>query len=570
MRSETNRVSGLLACCAVAVLLCSVASPDGLSAARLRDPDRPFAKNIIVMISDGWHYNHIAASSYYQYGLAEQQVYHGFPVQYAMTTYAAFFDYQGCYEWNYDPVAAWSDFDYVNNCWTDSAAAATAMATGFKTFWSAIGIDLDYPADDIVDAKGKYILPGAIDPHTHISMPFMGTYAQDDYETGTIAAACGGVTCVVDFDLQQKGETLLEALERKKALAEGKVCVDYSLHPAVMDPRPDVIDEVKKACLEYGTPSFKIFMVYDFRVDDATMIKLLDETKKNGGLVQVHAENVYIIQHMNEVLEKEGKLDPYYHAVSRPNIAEEEAIGRAAKMVELTGSRIYIVHLSSKEGLWKVKEARDRGIDVYAETCPQYLLLDDECYKEPNFNGAKYVMSPPLRTKESNAALWEGLRGGDIQVVATDHCPFDFKGKKDMFGKDDYKKIPNGAPGIETLAILLHSEGVVKGRISLERMVDILSTGTARMFGLKDKGEIAVGKDADIVVFDPNQTFTITQGKLHMNVDYTPFEGVEITGMPNVVYSRGEKVARWNGDQMEFVGQVGHGRFVKREPFEGF
>jgi dihydropyrimidinase len=445
---------------------------------------------------------------------------------------------------------------------------ADVFADGNKI--KAIGTDLDNPADEVVDAKGKYILPGAIDPHTHISMPFMGTYSQDDYETGTIAAACGGVTCVVDFDLQQKGETLHEALERKKALADGKVCVDYSLHPAIMDPRPDVIDEVKKACRDYGTPSFKIFMVYDFRVNDATMIKLLEETKKYGGLVQVHAENFYIIQHMNEVLAKEGKLEPYYHAVSRPNIAEEEAVGRAAKMVELTGSRIYIVHLSSKEGLWKVKEARDRGVDVYAETCPQYLLLDDERYKEPDFNGAKYVMSPPLRTKESNDALWEGLRGGDIQVVATDHCPFDFKGKKDMFGKDDYKKIPNGAPGIETLAMLLHSEGVVQGRISLERMVDVLSTSTARMFGLKDKGEIAVGKDADIVVFDPTQTFTISQGKLHMNVDYTPFEGVKITGMPSAVYSRGEKVARWNGDQMEFVGKVGHGRFVKREPFERF
>ena len=239
-------------------------------------------------------------------------------------------------------------------------------------------------------------------------------------------------------------------------------------------------------------------------------------------------------------------------------------------MVELTGSRIYIVHLSSKEGLWVVKQARDRGVDVFAETCPQYLLLDEERYKEPDWNGAKYVMSPPLRTKESNDALWEGLRGGDLQVVATDHCPFDFNGKKDMNGKDDYKKIPNGAPGIETLMILLHSEGVVKGRISLERMVDVLSSGTARMFGLKDKGEIAVGKDADIIVFDPNQKFTITQSKLHMNVDYTPFEGVEIIGMPNAVYSRGSRVSQWNGDQMDFVGEVGRGRFVKREPFEGF
>ena len=433
-----------------------------------------------------------------------------------------------------------------------------------------IGSDLDLPADEIVDAAGKYILPGAIDPHTHISMPFMGTSAQDDYQTGTIAAACGGVTTVVDFDLQQKGESLLEAIERKKSWAEGKTAVDYSLHPAVMDPRPEVIDEVKQAILEYGTPSFKIFMVYDFRVDDATMIKLLEETKRYGGLVQVHAENVYIIQHMNEVLAKEGKLSPYYHAVSRPNIAEEEAIARAAKMVELTGSRIYIVHLSSKEGLFKVKEARDRGIDVFAETCPQYLLLNEDRYREPGFNGAKYVMSPPLRTEESSRALWVGLQGDDLQVVSTDHCPFDFKGKKDMFGTDDYKKIPNGAPGIETLLMLMHSEGVVKERISLERMVDVLSTGTARMFGLKNKGEIAVGKDADIVVFDPNQKFTITQPKLHMNVDYTPYEGMEMTGMPHIVYSRGKRVAEWRDDHVEFVGEIGRGRFVKREPFEGF
>ena len=445
---------------------------------------------------------------------------------------------------------------------------ADVYADGDKI--KTIGTDLDYPADDIVDASGMYILPGTIDPHTHISMPFMGTSAQDDYETGTIAAACGGVTTVVDFDLQQKGESLLEAIERKQSWAEGKVAVDYSLHPAVMDPRPEVIAEVKKAVLDYGTPSFKIFMVYDFRVDDATMIKLLEETKKYGGLVQVHAENVYIIQHMNELLEAEGKLTPYYHAVSRPNIAEEEAVARAAKMVELTGSRIYIVHLSSQEGLAKVKEARDNGIDVFAETCPQYLLLDEERYNEPDFGGAKYVMSPPLRTKASNEALWGGLNSGDLQVVATDHCPFDFKGKKDMFGKDDYKKIPNGAPGIETLLMLMHSEGVVKGRISLERMVDVLSTGTARMFGLKDKGEVAVGKDADLVVFDPDKKFTITQSKLHMNIDYTPFEGREMTGMPMAVYSRGKRVAEWNGDQMAFVGEVGRGRFVKREPFEGF
>ena len=445
---------------------------------------------------------------------------------------------------------------------------ADVFADGDKI--KAIGIDLGNAADEVIDAKGLYLLPGAIDPHTHLCMPFMGTYAQDDYQTGTIAAACGGVTCVVDFDLQQKGETLLEAIDRKKALAEGKAVVDYSLHPAVMDPRPEVIEEVKKACQDYGTPSFKIFMVYDFRVDDATMIKLLEQTKRHGGLVQVHAENVHVIDYMNEVLAKEGKLEPYYHAVSRPNLAEEEAISRASKMVEMSGSRIYIVHLSSKEGLWVVKQARDRGVNIYAETCPQYLLLDEERYKEPDWNGAKYVMSPPLRTKESNDALWQGLRGGDLQVVATDHCPFDFKGKKDMNGKDDYKVIPNGAPGIETLLIMIHSEGVAKGRITLEKMVDVLSSGTARMFGLKDKGEIAVSKDADIVVFDPDQKFTVTQSKLHMNVDYTPYEGFEVTGMPKAVYARGKKVSQWNGEQMDFVGEIGRGKFVKREPFENF
>jgi len=434
----------------------------------------------------------------------------------------------------------------------------------------AIGSGLEYQADETIDAAGKYILPGAIDPHTHLAMPFMGTFAQDDYETGTIAAACGGVTAVIDFDLQQKGESIKECVERKISWAEGKAAIDYGLHPGIMDPRPEIIDEVKAAVQEYGTPSFKVFMVYDFRVDDATMIKLLEATKAYGGLVQVHAENVYVIQHMNEVLEKEGKLAPIYHAKSRPNLAEEEAIARAAKMVELTGSSLYVVHLSSMEGLRKIQEARMKGVNIYSETCPQYLLFTEERYNEPDWQGAKYVMSPPLRTAESNEALWEGLRKGDVQIVSTDHCPFDFKGKKDMFGKDDYKKIPNGAPGIETLLTVMHTEGVVKGRISLEKLAAVLSTNTARMFGMANKGEIAVGKDADIVLFDPKQKFTITQSKLHMNVDYTPFEGYELTGMPSQVFSRGMKVAQWNGKQMEFTGEKGRGRFVKRTPFSGF
>ena len=228
------------------------------------------------------------------------------------------------------------------------------------------------------------------------------------------------------------------------------------------------------------------------------------------------------------------------------------------------------MHLSSSRGLWKVKQARDRGLRIHAETCPQYLTLTEDRYDEPDWNGAKYVMSPPLRPQESLDEMWLGLRDGDVQTIGTDHCPFNFKGQKDMNGKDDYKVIPNGAPGIETMLMLLHTEGVVKGRITLERMVDVVSTSTARMFGLANKGAIAAGKDADIVVFDPKRKFTITQKKLHQNVDYTPWEGWEMTGMPEIVYSRGTQVAEWTGDQVKFVGEAGRGRFVKREPLAAF
>ncbi len=433
-----------------------------------------------------------------------------------------------------------------------------------------IGTGLAVKADETVDAKGKYILPGAIDPHTHIDMPFMGTTSADDWKTGSIAAACGGTTCIIDFNLQGKGESLRDAVDKQKAKADGKAVVDYSIHPGVTDARPDVIDEVKKAIHEYGTPSFKIFLFYDFRVDDYAMIRLLEETKKHGGLVQVHAESFDIIKRLNEQFAAAGTMDPLHHAKAHAVIAEEAAVARAATAAEFTGSRIYIVHLSSGQGLWKVRKARDRGVGIYAETCPQYLTLNEDRYNEPNWGGAKYVMSPPLRTPDNSAELWQGLRDGDVQTIGTDHCPFNFKGQKDMNGKDDYKKTPNGAPGIETMLMLMHSEGVVKGRISLERLVDVVSTGTARMFGLADKGAIAAGKDADIVVFDPKRKFTITQKRLHQNVDYTPYEGFEVTGMPEIVYSRGKRVAEWAGDQMKFVGEVGRGKFVKRQPLAAF
>jgi dihydropyrimidinase len=434
----------------------------------------------------------------------------------------------------------------------------------------AVGTGLAVKTDETVDCTGKYILPGCIDPHTHIDMPFMGTTSADDWITGSQAAACGGTTCIVDFNLQGKGESLRDAVDKQKAKAEGKAVVDFSIHPGITDARPDVIDEVKKAIHDYGTPSFKIFLFYPFRVDDYAMIRLLEETKKHGGLVQVHAESWDIIQRLNEQLEAAGTMGPLYHARAHSVLAEEQAIERGIMAVEFTGSRLYVVHLSSGPGLWRIKQARDRGLRVYAETCPQYLTLTEDRYNEPDWGGAKYVMSPPLRTKESVDALWLGLRDGDVQTIGTDHCPFNFKGQKDMNGKDDYKKTPNGAPGIETMLMLLHSEGVAKGRISLERMVDVLSTGTARMFGLANKGAVTPGKDADLVVFDPKRKFTISQKKLHQRVDYTPWEGVEVTGMPEVVYSRGKRVAEWAGTQMKFVGEAGRGKFVKREPLAAF
>ncbi len=431
---------------------------------------------------------------------------------------------------------------------------------------SAISKDSDYSTDEIVDATGKYILPGAIDPHTHLCLQYMNTHAKDDYKTGTIAAACGGVTTVIDFVTQRKGESILEALERKKTLAEGNVAIDYSLHPAITDPREEVIEEIEKAIFDYGTPSFKIYMVYDFRVNDSVILQLLEKTKKYGGLVQVHAENVHMIEYLHKLFEKKGNLALCYHPKSRPNIVEQEAVARVAKLAKFTDSRIYIVHLSTKEGLYEAKKAREKGTAIFAETCPQYLVLDEEKYMESGFEPAKYTMSPPLRSKESNDALWKGIRDGSVHTIGSDHCPFDLYGIKDMFGKEDYRKIPNGAPGIETLMMLMHSEGVVKGKITLEKMVEVVSANTAKIFGLKNKGSISVGKDADIVVFDPEKKFTISCEKLHMNVDYNPYEGLDITGMPEIVYSRGKKIAIFDDDRVKFVGESGSGRFVKREP----
>ena len=409
----------------------------------------------------------------------------------------------------------------------------------------SIGSGLSVKADETVDATGKYILPGAIDPHTHIEMPFMGTTSSDDWKTGSVAAACGGTTTIIDFSLQGKGEMLQDAVERQKGKANGKSVVDFSIHPGVTDARPEVIEEVKKAIHEYGTPSFKIFLFYDFRVDDYTMIRLLEETKKHGGLVQVHAESFDMIRRLNEQFEAAKTLDPIHHAWAHAALAEEEAVDRAAKAVEFTGSRIYIVHLSSSRGLWKIKQARDRGVRIQAETCPQYLTLTEDRYKEPNWNGAKYVMSPPLRCQESLDELWLGLRDGDVQTVGTDHCPFNFKGQKDMAGKDDYRKIPNGAPGHRDHAHAHahrgsregpHHAGAHGGRPVHRHGADVRPGRQGRHRRRQGCRHRCLRSE--------DGKFTITQKKLHQNVDYTPWEGWEMTGMPDIVYSRGKARGR--------------------------
>ena len=435
---------------------------------------------------------------------------------------------------------------------------------------ACIAETLDEPVDRVIDAEGCYLFPGGIDAHTHMELPFMGTFASDTFHSGTLAGLHGGTTTIIDFAIQTQGESLESAIQEWHRKADGHAVGDYAFHCAVTDFNENTRQEIPRVINEHGINSFKTFMAYKgaLMVDDRQMFELMKELVKHGGIITTHAENGDMVDHLVQKFLAEGKTEPRYHVLSRPPICEAEASGRAIDLAHQAECPLYIVHMTCEESLARVRNATLRNQKVHAETCVQYLLLDDSLYFQEGFEGAKVVMSPPLRKPKDQQALWAAINQNLIQHVATDHCPF-CSNQKEM-GIDNFSKIPNGAPGIETLMILLHSEGVVKGRISLERMVDVLSSGTARMFGLKDKGEIAVGKDADIIVFDPDQKFTITQSKLHMNVDYTPFEGVEIIGMPNAVYSRGSKVSQWNGDQMDFVGEVGRGRFVKREPFEGF
>ena len=459
----------------------------------------------------------------------------------------------------------------------DTIIANGRVATATDTYASDIGISggkisaigEGLPRDNasrVIDAGGKYVIPGGIDVHTHLDMPFGGTTSADDFETGTRAAAFGGTTTLIDFAIQYKGQTLRTAYDTWMQKASGKAVCDYAFHCIVTDVAAAQLEEMN-ALVREGVTSFKMFMAYPgvFMLDDASIFRALRTTAKNGGMVCMHAENGGAIDVIVQQALAEGKKAPKYHALTRPTTAEAEATARAIALAEMAGAPIYIVHLSCNDALEKVREARDRGLPVYAETCPQYLYLSIDNFDAPGFEGAKYVFTPPLREKWHQEKLWNGLKRDHLQVVSTDHCPFCFKEQKEL-GRDDFTKIPNGGPGVEHRMSLIYSGGVAKKRLSANRFVEITSTTPAKLFGLYPrKGTIAVGSDADLVIFDPKRQHTISAKTHHMRVDYSMFEGITVTGMPDVVLSRGKVIV--DGDK--FQGKPGAGSFLKRAGYSG-
>jgi dihydropyrimidinase len=424
----------------------------------------------------------------------------------------------------------------------------------------AIGKNLNYAADKIIDATNKLVFPGGIDPHVHLDMPFMGTYSSDDYETGTRAALHGGTTMVIDFILQTQGDTLHNALKTWQQKSQGKAIGDYSYHMAVTDFNDDVAKEVIQFIEEEGITSFKTFMAYKgaLMIDDGQMVQLMKVVKKHGGLVTVHATNGDMIDSLISKNKAEGNLSPLYHYLSQPEVTEAEASARFTDMLHYTDCPGYIVHMTCEGALNAVRKATQRNQKVFVETCTQYLMLDASLY-EKDFEGAKWVMSPPLREKKDQIALWSGINQGLIQVVGTDHCPFNWEQK--LMGKDDFSKIPNGHPAIEHRMEFLYSEGVHQGKISLTKYVELTSTNASKIFGMYPrKGTIAIGSDADIVIFDPKKEHTISVETHHMNCDYSAYEGRKVMGKTETVILRG-KIAIENN---ECKLKAGFGQFIKR------
>jgi len=421
-------------------------------------------------------------------------------------------------------------------------------------------------ARQVLSAAGAYVIPGGIDVHTHLDMPFGGTMSADDFETGTIAAAFGGTTTLIDFAIQYKGQTLRTAFDTWMKKAEGKAAIDYAFHCIITD-LPDAQLEEMDALVRDGVVSFKLFMAYPgvFMLDDANIFRAFSQAAKNGALVCMHAENGGVIDVIVKRALAEGKTAPKYHALTRPTTAEAEAVGRAIALAEMAGAPVYIVHLSCNDALERVREARDRGLPVYAETCPQYLYLSLENFDVPGFEGAKYVFTPPLREKWHQERLWSGLAHDQLQVVSTDHCPFCYKEQKEL-GRGDFTKIPNGGPGIENRLSLVYTGGVGGGRFSVNRFVELVSTTPAKLFGLfPRKGTIAIGSDADLVIFDPNKEETISASTHHMRVDYSMFEGIHVKGLPRQVLVGGKLTI----DDGKFVGHAGQGQFLRRQTYSG-
>jgi len=424
-----------------------------------------------------------------------------------------------------------------------------------------IGTSLSIQADKIIDAKGKYVIPGGIDVHTHLDMPFGGTTSVDNFETGTRAAAFGGTTSLIDFAIQSKGTKMRSALDTWWKKAEGKATIDYGLHMIITDlPEADLND--MGDMVQEGVTSFKLFMAYPnvLLVDDATIFRAMRHTANTGALVCMHAENGGVIDLIVQKALAEGKTAPIYHALTRPTTAEGEAVNRSIALAQMAGAPVYIVHLSSNDALEKVAEARDRGLPAFAETCPQYLFLSLDDMNKPGFEDAKLVFTPPLREKWHQDKLWAGIKKNTLQIVSTDHCPFCFKEQKEL-GKGDFTKIPNGGPGIEHRMQLLYDGGVNTGRISLNRWIEITSTAPAKMFGMYPrKGTIAPGSDADIVIWNPEKEYIISANTHHMAVDYSMYEGKKVKGNTDVVISRGEVIV----EKEKFFGKPGRGNFVKR------
>lgn len=411
-----------------------------------------------------------------------------------------------------------------------------------------------------LDATGKYVIPGGVDAHTHMELPFGGTFASDTFETGTRAAAWGGTTTIVDFAVQKQGQALREGLDAWHAKADAQCAVDYGFHMILSDVNEHTLKEMD-GLVEEGVTSFKMFMAYPgvFYSDDGRILRAMQRAAANGGLIMMHAENGIAIDVLVEQALQAGRTDPRHHGEVRKVLLEAEATHRAIQLARVAGSPLYVVHVSAEEAVAELAQARDAGLPVFGETCPQYLFLSTDNLAEPGFEGAKYVCSTPLRPREHQAALWRGLRTDDLQVVSTDHCPFCFTDQKEL-GRGDFSKIPNGLPGVENRMDLLH-QAVLDGHLTRRRWIDIACATPARMFGLYPrKGTIAPGSDADIVIYDPEARQTLSAATHHMNVDYSAYEGKEITGRVETVLSRGETVLAGR----EFTGRAGHGQYVPR------